>query len=302
MNKTETKLEINFGNDLKRMLLQQLRAGGYRFNTKDSVHEIARQYFNVLFREISAQPRKVHVSKKLLSSLPTGDLRIAFDTIISNAKSGSLLNKYLSTELLNPSYKDALLYDWCIHHLHLGTKPDLGDPRFIERTNELLYVRVEDEDFYCIDILDHNPIDGFANQGMVQIVHDNWPHLINRFALNAAKVSPNLTNEEIYKVRAVGATACVTVADGTIYIPSGGGYASDGSSITVTRNAGDLVARILSQEKAIRSCEINVRDQIAQVTGRCPRTIKITLKSWNPTGVECLERKTNSKLQIPWTK
>ena len=92
----------------------------------------------------------------------------------------------------------------------------------------------------------------------------------------------------------------ISVSDGTAYMPTGGGYATDGSSIAVTRKSDMLLSRLYDLEEAIKNYEANIRNHIAQAIGRCPRTIKIKLKSWDESGVFALEKKTNTELKFPW--
>lgn len=255
----------------------------------------------MIFREISNLPRKVHISRELTNRLPVGNIKAAFDDIVARAVSGKCLNQYLSTDLLKSENKDLLLYDWRIHHLHLGIVSDKGDPRFVSRTDELLYARVEPDSFYCIDILDHSLVDGFSNQKLIQIIHDNWPHLLISYRFsNVPQSAGQLTNEMIYKVREAGATTFISVSDGTSYMPSGGGYASDGSSIQVTRSTDLLLDRLFHLEEAIKNDEKNIRTQIVAAIGGCPRTIKIKLQSWDESGVLTLEKKTNTRFRFPW--
>lgn len=85
-----------------------------------------------------------------------------------------------------------------------------------------------------VDILDHHPVDSFSNQLILQTIHDNWPETIQSYRVNG--LHPNrLTNDEIHLVGKANATTMVSVKDGTTYFPFGGGYASDGSGIDVTR-------------------------------------------------------------------
>lgn len=295
------KLQINFANDVKQVMLDQLKKAGFIYNTKLEVDDLVRQYFNIRFREVEVRPRQVHISKELSAKLPVGDLKIGYDNIVALAKSGGHLNSYLSMELLKPDYKDPLLYDWRIHHFHLGTLPDKGDQRFITRTNELLYVRVEADDFYCIDILNHDPVNGFANKQLIEIIHQNWPQLIarDRFS-NIPQPTGDLSNEQIDKIRQANVTAFVSTSDGTAYMPAGGGYATDGSSIMVTRQADILLTHIFSVEEAVKADDSSVRQAVVDRGIKCPRTIKVKLQGWDEQGVLAIEKKTDTKLRLMW--
>ena len=207
---------------------------------------------------------------------------------------------HLSQRLLEPEYRDLLLYDWGIHHLHLGIASCEKDPRFVARTNELLYVRVEPNDLYCIDILTHDPVDGFANQRLISIIHDNWPHLLQKYRIIGVNADPGLTNDLIAKGRSVGVTTCISTRDGFTYFPMGGGYASDGSSIQATTSGNMLIQRLHILESAIKNHESKVRERIERAIGRCPCTIRVSLQSWDENGVTAVERKTKRRLKFAW--
>ncbi|MFH1356587.1 MAG: hypothetical protein ABII18_05580 [bacterium] len=294
-------LQIDFSRDLKNLLLNQLKSGGYHFNRKLELSKIVQQYFNITLREIKATPRTINISNRLKKNMPFGNVRRAFDNIIKLAESGRNMNHYQSKELINPDYKDRLLYDWGIYHLHLGLCNDHKDPRFIARTKDLLFVIVNDADFYCIDILDHDPIDSFANQELIETAHHNWPSLLSRHKINAIKVSPNkFLNANINTLRKSGVSYIFTVADGTMYISAGGGYATDGSSISVQMHTDKLLKSIRDLKNTVIKNEKELRSQINHKTGINIDHIKLKLMSWDNNTVTVLEENTKLNLNIPW--
>ncbi|MDQ5769577.1 hypothetical protein [Thiothrix subterranea] len=88
-------------------------------------------------------------------------------------EAGSDLTPYLSKSVLNPNFHDDLLNHWGIYHLHLG---EVLKNEFITRTGSLLYVRFDDKNAYFLDIREHG---AWAQQDIIQIIHDNWPHSIS---------------------------------------------------------------------------------------------------------------------------
>lgn len=296
-----SKLEINFKSDVKNKLLGQLQSTGYKVNKKDSVEDVVRYYYDTLLREISNKPRQIEISNQLQAKQLTGNTKLALEKIFERAKTGNSLNRYLSKKILIPKYNDLLLYDWGIHHLHLGLTLDNLDPRFISRTNELLYVRVQESKLYCIDILSHDSVYGFAEKNLIQIIHENWPDLISSHIVIDNGSHIDLSSCDIHRLRESHVNTFVSTSDGTNYSPPGGGYASNGSSLNVTIKADMFLSKINSLENAIIQDEPSLRAQIMAAKGfKCPPTIKVRLQDWSETVLFAYEMKTKTHLSIPW--
>lgn len=287
-------IQVNLMKDLKGLLLGQLQNGGFRFNRTLPVDAIAKQYFNIRISEIYLRPRKIHFSKQFSARQLTEKQKTAIDKIIDRSRMGKNLAPYVSKDFLDPENKDPLLFDWKIHHLHLGTNPDISDPRFIERTGDLLYVRVDPDDMYLIDVLDHDKIDGFANKSLIEIIHQNWPQILARWKCSTLQQhAENFTNQQIHVVREKCAMIFITVSDGTVYMPSGGGYAANGTSMQVVQCTNKTLAHInFYQRKILDSAQV-IRDKIIEIKGSCPTYLKIRLQNWDEHSVQVLETKTN---------
>ncbi len=287
-------IQVSLMKDLKSLLLEQLKNGGFRFDRTLPVDAIAKQYFNIRISEIDSRPRKLHFSKQFSARQLTEKQKTAIDKIVSRAREGRNLAPYLSKYFLNPDNKDPLLFDWKIHHLHLGINPDVSDPRFIERTGDLLYVRVDPDDMYLIDILDHDEIDGFANKRLIEIIHQNWPQILARWKFSTLQQpSENLTNQQIHVVREKCAMVFITVLDGTVYMPSGGGYVANGTSMQVIQCTDRVLAHISFYQQQILDSAQVIRDKVTEIKGACPKYLKMRLQSWNEHSVQVLETKTN---------
>jgi hypothetical protein len=301
VNVQKPKLEINFKNDLRQVLLELFKTSGFLFNHKDSLENLMRQFLNWRMREIPAKPREVHISKELKYKLPEGQIARAFGKIMFNAATGGNLNPHLHKDLRNPGYKDLLLYDWGIHHLHLSVDPDPKHQGFLKGTKELLFARVDSSDFYCIDILDHEPIRSFANQNLVRIMHNNWPHVIAKYRVHEGiGLAQTVTNEDTHTLRTKHANTFVETPDGVIYFPIGGGCVASGMSITVVRGTDWLLNRFEVLEKSIKSNEENLRSRIRDYRGRCPPVLNLKLREWDESGVEAFESRTKTKVMIRW--
>ena len=69
---------------------------------------------------------------------------------------------------------DGLLYDWGIHHLHLGET--FSAPGYVKRTGPVLFAIFRNDNVYFIDIRDHV---GWSDKGLLEIVNENWPELLS---------------------------------------------------------------------------------------------------------------------------
>lgn len=68
---------------------------------------------------------------------------------------------------------------------------DLSFPTFEQlrsqnkRSEELLFIYLSEDNAYLLDILKHEKADGsvvtWTKTDLIQIIHDNWPHLIKSF-------------------------------------------------------------------------------------------------------------------------
>ena len=150
-------------------------------------------------------------------------------------RKGQNITPYLSRRVLDVSYNDALLNDWGIQHLHLGTSVSTKPEHrglLIEGTKELLYVYFDEQCAYFIKILGHGT--DFADQVLVQTIHDNWPEVLEPYRdPNIISMYPkDLTSTDRYRLRKANLNmGGVTVSDGTTYVMIGGAVASSGDNI-----------------------------------------------------------------------
>ncbi|MGJ3349495.1 hypothetical protein AAZR23_08365 [Morganella sp. Je.2.23] len=185
--------------------------------------------FKVIYfeeRNIISKPRTIYES--FVFNCPP-DMLDGWNKLKKSIANGDNLTPYLSKGINNLDYQDKMLNEWGIHHFHLGVNMSGG---FIERTGPLLFAFVTEQDFYAINIYKHND---WAEQTILQIIHDNWPQLISGYKVsNGIKTSETITPAQRISLREVNANSCFTVADGTVYMPTGGGSMSSGYNLSTT--------------------------------------------------------------------
>ena len=110
---------------------------------------------NVIGKNVINIPRKVHYSRELI-------------------KKGESVKGYLSKKAFDVEFKDILLNQWGIKHLHLTDK----EANSIEemknnRSNILLFFIVDNQDVYFLDVRKHPKGAGFITLEVLSIVYNN---------------------------------------------------------------------------------------------------------------------------------
>lgn len=189
---------------------EELKEKIENYDLKNLLHH----FFTVYSRRVPVRKWNVHISDKLSDSN-------AIIEIVNKLSHGDDVNALLSNrvrKLNQPKFADLLLAEWGIHHLHFEAS----------RSNELLFIYFSESDAYLIDILQHEKADGsvvtWTNTDLIQIMHDNWPSVLQKYVFKENSQSPVLTTEERRTLRNRAATTTVIVSDGTEYMPMGGGY------------------------------------------------------------------------------
>jgi hypothetical protein len=240
--------EMDFFADLSEMFRDALISAGYAVGGTETPEEICRTYHRVDRRRIRPSIRQVLLSREF--RCPPA-YQAGFDLIRSKAQSGDTLKPH-QTRLLKYSEKDdALLKDWGIHHLHLGTT--IESDGYVSRTPPVLFARVTDDALYCINILDHG---AFEDIQLLQILHYNWPDSLARFQIHGIQLEQQFTAQDIKQLRKAGIQGFYQMPDGTLYGPVGGGIATSTASLQdvlacdrVHRTARAVEAQVLEQYK-----------------------------------------------------
>ena len=299
-------IEANFSEDLRvhaLAALKQLGAADLPPANQD-VRSALVAYFNVRWRLISPRPRQAPHSRELSARL-SSDQRALLGAIVREIEAGSDLAPRLSKRVLGkPLYNDKQLNDWGIRHLHVG-------PIASPHGNELLYVYVKDETIYLIDWQAHG-VQSFADQALVQILHDNWPEAIAEEVppgfvpgtLSPADLSPEdrqrMRGKRGDRPDGTAFTIGTQVADGTIYLPLGGGVMMDGTSNHVVRRVNRERETAANVERWVRENADGLRNQIEEHSGVRLEVLRLQYKiSTDPSVFLVYERQANLTLRLP---
>ena len=288
MADVKPKAVMDFDMDLCEHLRGALSGVGYDVSG-EKLEDMSLLYFTVELRMIAARPRAVHVSKSLVCP---DEHKNGFEGLRNSVTDGADLAPYQSTRLRQVGYHDAMLFDWGIHHFHLGVKAGDGS---VPRTGPVLYAMVTDEDCYCISILDHG---GWANKDLIQIVRENWPFLIERYRLpGVTSLSENVDEAAIKFCRKYGIQTMVDLGDGVVYAPAGGGYVASGDSTRALMTANWWHNRLGRLEKTIGEDILEIVREVQPdgLASNSEHHFKLDCKDW-PTDLWVVHQESGQRI------
>lgn len=184
-------IKIDFKSDYIDLLYEQLKSAGWHGSREDG--DIEFKHANFLRRNVTAQKRKVFVSRNL--KCPKENKK-AYNLILHKILIGEPITPHLSRSLKKPDYDDLFLNEWGIHHLHLSTK--IEKDGFCERTECVLLVIFEKDYALVIDIRPHgkkNPT-LWVQKSILDIILYSWPEWIDRIPNTQRKFA-----EKCYRTR-----------------------------------------------------------------------------------------------------
>lgn len=159
--------------DFKEILLKHGREQGLIFSDFDSDSTCIR---------ILSFNRKIGLGNKKKVSFAKG-IRIPKEYkkrvyhILEYLADGGNIIPYLSKQSINLNNPGDLMFnDWNILHIHLGKRKDKKDPRFIERTGELLFLINAETEIRVLGVYDHKP-SPWTRKELLQRIYDTWPEM-----------------------------------------------------------------------------------------------------------------------------
>lgn len=220
-------ITIDFYSDWIEYLKECLQELGYPIDKLSDPAQISIAYFNAIKRRVPIKIRKLFKAKEF--SCPN-ELNAGLQIIENNIKNGDDINPHLSRGLKKVKFDDYLLNDWGIYHFHLGSEADSDG--YIKRTGPVLFGFMTHDSFYEINVYNHG---NWTNIELIEIVHNNWPYLLEKFRLDDVIQMAYKPNSSIIKdFRKNQINSFIQVSDGTVYSQPGLGYATDGTAVEVS--------------------------------------------------------------------
>lgn len=235
--------------DLARSLRERLRRSDVALAVDLAPVDVAIRFFDYVRRAVRARPRQVYRSDELNQRTFADSERAGLECIISAIARAEPLGPFYSRQWLDLEGNDPLFNDWGFRHMHLGG-PDIEQDGFVRRTEQVLFVQLQRDAAYLIDVLEHgsrHPTT-FAEPHLLDIVHRRWPELIAHARCDdVSDLSPNdaearwrLSRRRSGPRLSMG----VAAADGTVYVQPGGGFMSSGRSGVAVYCAFELMNQI----------------------------------------------------------
>ncbi|MEX0997803.1 MAG: hypothetical protein WDZ45_12195 [Flavobacteriaceae bacterium] len=240
-----TVKKIDLFNDWIDIISQELLSDNYNILGL-TADEISIQYFSDKKKIIKSKIRQIKKS----DSFTCPDYLIeGLKLIEKKIINGENLRPHQSRSFKRLNSKDGMLFDWGIYHLHLGTKIERDG--FINRTGPLLYLLIDDNFAYLIDIQDHGK---WSKQEFLKIIDENWPEIIELNKIqsnNIVGLEKNFNDQEIADLRKANINVLVEISPGNIVINPGGGIAASGDSMDAVRKHIDNKKELKKLEKTI---------------------------------------------------
>ncbi len=293
----ELKIEIDFKSDLRRIINSQLKSLNVEkeFIEKNNLEILLIQYHNQKLRRISESKRNVYFSKGFqYPKEHIDEFRSIVNAIKQKFETGEDVNPHLSQRIMNVDYNDDLLHEWGIHHLHLNT--EMKSNGFIKRSSELLYLVIDSQNSYFINIYDHKE---FQNIELLEIIEENWPFLLQKYLLNdLTSISNDQSKKGIRKSRKNNSFNIYATSSGKVYLPRGGGLNSAGSNVTSLEYAEVVIDEIQYVENFILNNKEKLALELIKQLGSCPDQLSLELKIENGGLIQAIDSNLNLVLEL----
>lgn len=255
--------------DLCQLYAGYLASRGFAIPPGTRPWNIACDYYTVRRQHPAARCRRVHRAPEFVYAEKHRDGMAALERdLVQGIDLAPRLPRRIGRKQID---RDALLDDWGIHHLHLGTviQPD----GLVNGDDDVAFVILEPNDAYLIQVLPHG---SWSDTTLLEIVHRNWPHLMTPLPL--AGGDSGTTRKSVASARRANTQAIVQLSDGTVLGPRGGGYASDASSLASSLAAAWDARTAAEWEKAVHTTIPRVLETFAE-HGEClPDEFRFTLQ------------------------
>jgi len=256
-------ITANFRGDLLAHIDAHFRQLGYKSEAAGDARENLPRYLMLLLRALrrvpDMRPRRAVLAPGFEVPVP---LQNGFRGLLRAVESGASLRPWLTTRVDYLHVPDALLDDWGIHHFHLGTEAHPTRAGFVARTDEIAFAIVRPDAVYFLVATSHGRNAAphvWTKTELMEIVHRHWPQLFEGSRVQVSGL--NLTAEDHARFRKYRTNVVLTMSDGTVYYPPGGGLMSNGESATDYTYQMQLLRQIgyLQSMVELRASEIRAR-------------------------------------------
>jgi hypothetical protein len=218
------KLKANFESDwIAHLRTHMTEVQGWEEDEVQHIsdRDICTCFFESLRRRIVQKPRVLKIADDFRCPV---EEEAGWKALQDKVRRGEDLNPHLSGRHASLFNQDGLLAEWGAHHFHLGTGPDPQKSSYVKRTGPLVYALVDDITFCAINVYPHG---SWEEIGIIESIHRNWPDMIRKYRVKGIG-GEILDKPQRRTLRKKNLNVCVATADGTVYMPIGGGVTGAG--------------------------------------------------------------------------
>lgn len=191
--------------------------------------------------------------------------------ILDYLADGGNIIPYLSKQSINlTSPGDLMFNDWNILHIHLGKRKDKKDPRFIERTGELLFLINTETEIRVLGVYDHKPSSWTKNE-LLQRIYVTWPEMLG--IIKGAELNISVTEVQKRKLRKSHITLFEEVYDKKtrrtllVHVKNALGLVCSGESTADVLKYNDIIRVLRRMEMNLKKQEIDAVFRLHESNG-----------------------------------
>ena len=242
---------ISLYGSIENICKQKLNNAGFRV-PKEVTDGYLPLLLNMNKRLIEPRKRNVHFHSALV--IPEKN-RSGFSSLINKMQCGRNINCYQSHHLERTNFNDDFLNDFGLHHFHLGEKAQKTGKykRYIERTGNTIFAKVDQDDIYLLGVFGHNNEERkfiYSDEQLLKSLYDEWPHLLEQCRVRGV-TGQTLSPEERNALRSNGANVITALSDDIAIMSPGGGYMANKMSAKVSIEMIHLYRTISLLKKAL---------------------------------------------------
>ena len=264
---------MNFKHDLAEIARGELRQAGIKVPKEWDDYQACMKYLEIHHRWFdSSVPYAVVYSKELREKYPTltPEEQEAIRDIEKRLNCCETLTPYMSRDIRATSVKksDFLLKNWNIYHLHLEKSSDgYQNPN-------LLFFQPKGRVVHLIDVKPHPKGTGWFDRALLEIVYDNWPHLLNyRPGMKPTCSIPDDGVHDLLK----SMVAFIPFRDGGLF-PTNLGVVASGDSGLAVRETDRMFNTLTTWERELMEREDEVKQELLRLNLEVPDALDYSLE------------------------